>query len=55
MYNNVGINGPSTVIEVKEEDWDRVLDVNLKSMMVTSKYAVPKKIETGGGSIINMS
>ena len=55
LFNNVGTNGPGNVIEVKEEDWDRVLDVNLKSMMLTSKYAVPKMIETGGGSIINMS
>ena len=55
LFNNVGINGPGSVVEVKEEDWDRVLAVNLKSMMLTSKYAVPEMIEAGGGSIINMS
>ena len=37
------------------DEWDQVLDVNLKSMMLTSKYAIPKMIDAGGGSIINMS
>ena len=55
LVNNVAILGRGTVLDVNEEDWDRVLDVNLKSMMLTGKYAVPKMIEGGGGSIINMS
>lgn len=55
LANNVGILGPGSVVEVKEEDWDRVLDVNLKSMMLASKYAIPRMIESGGGSIINIS
>ena len=55
LFNNVGIVATGSVVDVKEEDWDRVMDVNLKSMMLTSKYAVPKMVEAGGGSIINMS
>lgn len=55
LFNNVGILGRGSVVDVKEEDWDRVLDVNLKSMMLTSKHAVPPMAEAGGGSIINMS
>ena len=55
LFNNVGITGPGSPTNVEEEVWDRVLDVNLKSMVLTSKYAVPKMIESGGGSIINMS
>ena len=55
LFNNVGILGRGTVVEVEVEDWDRVLDVNLKSMMLTSKYAIPRMIEGGGGSIINVS
>ena len=56
LMNNVGILGQGNVVEVKEEeDWDRVLDVNLKSMMLTSKYAVPRMLQGGGGSIINVS
>jgi NAD(P)-dependent dehydrogenase (short-subunit alcohol dehydrogenase family) len=55
LVNNVGIVGPGSVLEVKEADWDRVLDVNLKSMLLTSKYAIPEMIASGGGSIINLS
>ncbi len=55
LFNNVGISGPGTPAEVEEEVWDRVLDVNLKSMMLGAKYAVPKMIDAGGGSIINIS
>ena len=55
LFNNVGILGSGTVVDVEEEDWDRVLDVNLKSMMLTSKYAVPAMVRGGGGSIINVS
>ena len=55
LFNNVGIMGRGSVVDVNEEDWDRVLDVNLKSMMLTSKYAVPRMAEGGGGSIINVS
>ena len=55
LFNNVAILGPGTVLTVEEEDWDRVLSVNLKGMMLTSKYAVPKMIEGGGGSIITVS
>ncbi len=55
LFNNVGILGPGAVVDFQESDWDRVLDVNLKSMMLVSKYAVPRMIDAGGGSIVNMS
>ena len=55
LFNNVGITGPGTPTDVEESVWDNVLDVNLKSMMLTTKYAVPKMVDAGGGSIINMS
>ena len=54
LLNNVGIRGPGSVVDVTEEDWDRVLDTNLKSMMLSSKYAIPEMIGKGG-SIINVS
>ena len=54
LVNNVGIFlAPSSVTDVDEEEWDRVLNVNLKSMMLTSKYAIPGMVN--GGSIINIS
>lgn len=56
LMNNVGgISGLGTVVEVKEEDWDRTLNLNLKSMMLMSKYAIPAMKQSGGGSIINLS
>ena len=56
LVNNVGIlRGLDTVVGVKEEDWEQVLGVNLRSMMLTGKYAVPRMIAGGGGSIINLS
>lgn len=55
LMNNVGIAAGGTVIDVKEKDWDRVLEVNLKGMMLTSKYAIPAMIASGGGSVINIS
>ena len=55
LYNNVGIDGRGDVVETDAEEWDRVMAVNLKSMMLTSKFSVPKMVEGGGGSIINMA
>ena len=55
LHNNVGIGGAGTIVDVSEEDWDRVLKVNIKSMMLMGKYAVPEMAANGGGSIINIS
>ena len=55
LINNVGISGPGSVTDVDEDFWDTVLDVNLKSVMLTSKYAIPQMLEAGGGSIVNLS
>ncbi|MBI1930821.1 SDR family oxidoreductase, partial [Candidatus Poribacteria bacterium] len=51
----VGISGPGMVTDVTEELLDEILAVNLKSMIFTSKHAIPQMIEAGGGSIINIS
>ncbi len=55
LHNNVGIGGAGNVVQVSEEDWDRVLRVNIKSMMLMGKYSVPEMGVSGGGSIINIS
>jgi len=55
LDNNVGIAGQASVVSVTEEDWDRMMTVNVKSMMLTGKYAVPAMAAGGGGSIINIS
>jgi NAD(P)-dependent dehydrogenase (short-subunit alcohol dehydrogenase family) len=54
LVNNVGIPGEaSTVVDV--DDWDHVLDVNLKSVMLSSRHAIPVMRERGGGSIVNVA
>ncbi|HIF72698.1 MAG TPA: SDR family oxidoreductase [Dehalococcoidia bacterium] len=55
LMNSVGIGGTGTVTEVTQETWERTLDVDLKSVVFISKYAVPEMIKAGGGSIINVS
>ena len=58
LFNNVGISGignPGTVLDVEEDGWERMMEINIKSMMLTSKYAIPAMIKAGGGSIINVS
>jgi NAD(P)-dependent dehydrogenase (short-subunit alcohol dehydrogenase family) len=55
MFNNAGINLAGSVIEVSEEDWNRCLDTNLKSVFLGSKYALPHLLRNGGGTIINDS
>ena len=55
LDNNVGISQRGTVVEVSEEDWDRVMTVNLKTVVLARKAAIPRMIESGGGAIINIS
>jgi NAD(P)-dependent dehydrogenase (short-subunit alcohol dehydrogenase family) len=55
-FNNAGISGSMRpMIDLKEEDWDRVLDINLKGIWLCMKYEIPFMLEQGGGSIVNMS
>ncbi|MEM2426569.1 MAG: SDR family oxidoreductase [Archaeoglobaceae archaeon] len=55
LVNVVGIAGGLGLLETSEEVWDTVIRVNLKSIFLMSKHAVPAMIESGGGSIINIS
>ena len=55
LDNNVGISIKADVTEVTEEQWDHIMAVNVKSIMLTSKFAVPAMAANGGGAIINIS
>ncbi len=55
LHNNVALGGHGGPVETSEEDWDRVMKVNLKSMFLTCKYALPCMENQGSGSIINIS
>ena len=53
LFNNVGITRRATVLDLSEADWDRVMEVNVKSVFLLSKYAIPHLIRSGGGAIVN--
>jgi NAD(P)-dependent dehydrogenase (short-subunit alcohol dehydrogenase family) len=53
LFNNAGIIRRASVLELSEEDWDRVMAVNVKSVFLLSKFAIPLMAESGGGSIVN--
>jgi len=52
LVNNAGIQRYGTVTTLSEEEWDEVMNVNLKSAFLMSKYAIPEMIKGGGGSIV---
>jgi len=53
LFNNAGIVRRATVLETTEAEWDRVMAVNVKSIFLLSKYAIPIMAQAGGGVIIN--
>lgn len=55
LCNNAGIPSFGSVIEMSEEDWDKVINVNLKSVFLCSKYVAPEMLKGGGGTIINIA
>jgi NAD(P)-dependent dehydrogenase (short-subunit alcohol dehydrogenase family) len=53
LFNNAGIIRRADVLNTTEAEWDRVMAVNIKSIFLMSKYAVPHMIRAGGGAIVN--
>jgi NAD(P)-dependent dehydrogenase (short-subunit alcohol dehydrogenase family) len=55
LFNNAGIDPlrARSVVETEEADWDRVMDVNVRSAYVFSRAAIPLMREGGGGAIVN--
>ena len=53
LFNNAGIIRRASVLELSEEDWDRVMAVNVKSIFLLSRLVIPIIVKVGGGSIIN--
>lgn len=54
--NNAGIEGASAPLAEQDEDeWHRVLDINLKGVWLGMKYEIPKLLDNGGGAIVNTS
>lgn len=55
LVNNAGINRYATVTETSEEDWDLVMNVNLKSAFLAAKYALPSMQKQAHGVVVNVS
>ena len=53
LFNNAGITRRANVVDTTEDEWERVMAVNVKSVFLMSKYAVPVMAQAGGGVIIN--
>jgi NAD(P)-dependent dehydrogenase (short-subunit alcohol dehydrogenase family) len=57
LFNNAGIspNDDASILETGLEAWQRVQDVNLKSVFLCCKYGIPHLLDAGGGSVINVA
>ncbi|WP_435417014.1 2-dehydro-3-deoxy-D-gluconate 5-dehydrogenase KduD [Parerythrobacter aurantius] len=55
LVNNAGIIRRADAVDFTEEDWDAVIDTNLKSLFFLSQAAARRMMETGGGKIVNIA
>lgn len=55
LDNNVGIGSRGSVVDEDPDRWDRVMDVNVRSMYLMSRHAVPAMVDGGGGAIVNIA
>ena len=55
LDNNVGIGSRGSVVEESQESWRRVMQVNVETMFLVAKHAIPAMIRAGGGAIVNVS
>jgi len=54
LFNNAGVEGEQApTADCTLENWDRVININLKGVFLGMKYAIPKMLESGGGVIVN--
>lgn len=53
-FNNAGIDGEvASITTCSEENWDRVININLKGVWLCMKYEIPQMLKQGGGAIVN--
>ena len=55
LDNNVGIGSRGSVVDVSETEWQRVMQVNVETMFLAAKHAIPAMRKQGGGAIVNVS
>ena len=55
-FNNAGAEQePSVTVDVTEEEWDRIIAINLRGVFLCMKYEIPLMLQHGGGAIVNNS
>ena len=55
-HNNASVEpANASILDSSEEDWNRVIDINLKGVWLSMKHEIPAMLEQGGGSIVNTS
>ena len=55
-FNNAGVEQKNAAIaEIEEEEWDRIVDTNLRGVFLCIKYEIPLMLKQGGGAIVNTS
>ncbi|MBC8105766.1 MAG: SDR family oxidoreductase [Anaerolineae bacterium] len=55
LINSAGIQTYGTCTDTSEADWDRTINVNLKSQFLCAKYAIPSMQKRGGGAVVNLA
>ena len=55
-FNNAGVEQrPKPTADITEEEWDRIIAINLRSVFLCLKYEIPLMLQHGGGAIVNTS
>jgi len=55
-FNNAGVEQPITpAADLTEEEWDRIVDINLRGVFLCMKHEIPLMLKQGGGAIVNTS
>ena len=55
LVNAAGVSGTADVVNLDEDEWDRIVDINLKGTYLVSKHVVPHLVAAGRGSVINLA
>lgn len=55
LHNSIGIGMHGSILDLTDDDWDRVMATNRKSIQFSGKYAIPRMIQTGEGALTDIS
>ena len=55
LLTAAGIGGGGTVVSIPEEDWDRMVDLDLKGVYLAAKYAIPEMRKSGKGAVVHVA